>query len=80
MSKCPTCGQERPRRMFETGTALARAMRDGNHDCYLGQNGGYHLSQGAGHTTRTAIDEAVTAGLIIPKWNERPDLEYWKSN
>lgn len=65
--------------MASTAEELVSVMREHwpTRDVYLGASGGYFMSHGGGPVERRAIDAALTAGWIKPKWPDRPDLEYW---
>ena len=74
---CPGCGRPLP---YETsGHELARRMRAQGIGCYQGQDGQYYLERGYGEVSRSAIDEAIQAGLIGPRWDDAPHLQYWKA-
>lgn len=76
MATCPHCGQTMPEHM--DADDLARRMRSGL-DCYRGQDGHYYLTRGGGRVPYQAIDDALAHGLIVPKWDDAPDLEYWRA-
>jgi hypothetical protein len=46
--------------------------------CYQGQDHLYYLERGIGEVARTAIDDALAKGLIVPRWDDAAHLEYWK--
>ena len=77
MVKCPTCG--RPLPYINSGHELAHTMRDRGVGCYQGQDSQYYLERGFGEVKRAAIDEALKAKLIAPKWDDAPHLQYWRA-
>ena len=74
MATCPTC--ERPP-VIRDPSALASKMA-GGLDCYQGTDRHYYLTRGGGEVLREAIDAALRHGLIKPKWDDAPHLEYWR--
>lgn len=74
---CPTCG--RPMPYINDGRALYERMRAGNLDCYLGASGGYYLTHAGIEVSRAAVDNALALGLIQPKWDDHPHLEFWSA-
>lgn len=77
MAVCPTC--KRPMPYFGTGEILAHQMRTEGVGCYQGQDSLYYLERGYGEVSRKAIDDALAKGLIGPRWDDAPHLEYWKA-
>lgn len=78
MTSCPTCG--RPLPYVGAGEHLYRIMLRDGVGCYQGQDRLYYLERGLGEVSRAAIDEALAAGLIGPRWDDAPHLEYWKAS
>lgn len=76
MENCPMCGHPLARIM--TAEQLLGPMRAGL-DCYQGQDRNYYLTRGGGRVSRTAINDALAKGLIVPKWDDAPHLEYWRA-
>ena len=74
---CPTCGHEIS--VINDAETLASTMRERQMDCYEGRDGRFYLSRGGGPVSRVAINQALHAGWIKPKWDERPDLPYWRA-
>jgi len=66
--------------MVASGAQLVQRMQDHRppRDVYLTNTGHYALLYGGGRVQRKAIEEALQAGWIKPKWDDRPDLEYWR--
>jgi hypothetical protein len=62
-----------------TGETLAHLMRLNGVGCYQGQDHLYYLERGIGEVSRKAIDDALARGLILPKWADSPQLEYWRA-
>lgn len=62
----------------EDGEDLAARMRQGV-GCYQGRDRLYYLERGGGEVARMAIDDALSKGLIVPRWDEAPHLEYWRA-
>lgn len=71
---CPTCLQPIP----ESGESLRARMSMGR-DCYQGRDGHYYLTRGGGEVSRAAINDALSKGLICPKWDDASHLEYWRA-
>lgn len=77
MAKCPTCGGPMP--SITSGETLAGRMRELNIGLYQGQDHQYYLERGYGQIQRATIDDALSRGLIVPRWEDAPHLEYWKA-
>lgn len=59
------------------GAQLAAKMRlHGN--CYLGQDGNFYIEYGGGRVTREAVQAALDARMIEPRWPDKPELQYYK--
>ena len=80
MLKCPTCGHPLPAPpTVGSGGDLANRMRSGGTACYQGRDGLYYLERGGGQVSRAAIDDALKKKLIVPRWDDAPDLQYWRA-
>ncbi len=80
--RCPTCGQPLPdQAMIRTAEQLIAAMRiappshrGATRDVYEGYHNGktptgkFYLTFGGEAVARSAVDEAVRRGLIVPTW------------
>ena len=74
MAVCLTCGQPLPK----PASLIDRLRADRRRCVYAAADGGYYIEYGGGKTTRAEIDAALKAGLIVPKWPDKPELEYWR--
>lgn len=45
---------------------------------YAGKGGGYYTTYGGKRVLETTIKEALAKGVLVPEWDEKPNLEYWK--
>jgi hypothetical protein len=79
MNNCPTCGRPMPH--AQTGDDLVRQMRNAHHsgaNCYRGRDGNYYIEYNGGSVSREAIDDALERGLIVPRWADKPNYQYWR--
>jgi len=74
---CPTCGQKL--NTIRIAADLVHRMKENNVGCYMGQDRNYYLERGLGQVDRNAIDQALAVGAIKPRWDDAPQLEYWKA-